>query len=82
VAKSKLPIELRELGDNIRRMRTSLKLSQERLAELAEVNPRTLRRIEAGEINILVTTLARVCGALGCDWDNLVPSTWRKATKR
>jgi transcriptional regulator with XRE-family HTH domain len=81
VAKSELPTELRELGNNIRRARTSLQLSQERLAELAEINPRTIRRIEAGEMNVLITTLARICVAMGCAWDDLVPSAWRKAAK-
>ena len=64
--KIKLPAELRKLGGNIRRIRTSLEMSQERLAELADINARTLQRIEAGEINILITTVARIRSALGC----------------
>jgi transcriptional regulator with XRE-family HTH domain len=78
VPKTKLPVELRKLGDNIRRIRTSMGMSQERLAELADINARTLRRIEAGEINILITTVARIRGALGCKWDDLAPSEWKR----
>jgi transcriptional regulator with XRE-family HTH domain len=40
---------------------------------LAIVNPRTIQKIEAGGLNILVTTLARLQGALGCEWDALMP---------
>ncbi|MGB0745125.1 MAG: helix-turn-helix domain-containing protein, partial [Opitutales bacterium] len=33
---------------------------------------RTLQKIEAGEINILLTTARRLKRALGCDWDELL----------
>jgi transcriptional regulator with XRE-family HTH domain len=78
VSKTKLPPELQKLGANIRRIRTSLAMSQERLAELADINARTIRRIEAGEINILITTVARIRGALGCKWDDLAPPEWER----
>ena len=45
---------------------------QERLAELADLNPRTVQKIEAGDITILVTTLQRLRGALGCEWKRLL----------
>lgn len=47
-------------------------MTQERLAELADLNPRTVQKIEAGEIAILVTTLIRLHAALGCSWKNLL----------
>jgi transcriptional regulator with XRE-family HTH domain len=78
VAKTRLPTELKKLGDNIRRIRTSQKMTQERLAELASLNARTIRHIEAGEINILITTVARIRGALGCMWDDLMPPDWKR----
>ena len=59
-------------GANIRRERTARGLTQERLAELADINPRTVQKIEAGTITILVTTLARLREALGCDWRKLL----------
>jgi transcriptional regulator with XRE-family HTH domain len=62
----------RTLGANIRRERLARGLTQERLAELAELNPRTVQKIEAGSINILVTTLHRIRIALGCDWRRLL----------
>ena len=47
---------IRTLGANLRRERTARGLTQERLAELADLNPRTVQKIEAGDITILVTT--------------------------
>jgi transcriptional regulator with XRE-family HTH domain len=47
-------------------------MSQERLAELCELNPRTVQKIEAGDINILVTTLLRLRKALRCPWQRLL----------
>ena len=63
---------LKSFGANVRRERAARKMTQEKLAELADLNVRTLRRIEAGEINVLVTTLDRLRHALGCKWDDLL----------
>ena len=57
---------------NLRRERTARGLTQERLAELADLNPRTVQKIEAGDITILVTTLQRLRTALGCEWKRLL----------
>ena len=46
--------------------------TQEQLAELAELNPRTIQKIEAGQIIILLATLHRLRAALGCDWRKLL----------
>ena len=62
----------RALGANLRRERMARGLTQERLAELAELNPRTVQKIEAGAITILVTTLVRLREAIGCDWRRLL----------
>jgi len=64
VSKSKIAGDLQELGGNIRRIRTSLEMTQERLAELADINARSVRRIEAGEMNVRITTVARIRNAL------------------
>lgn len=64
---------LRKFGANVRRLRTERQLTQERLAELVDLNPRTLQKIEAGETNLLVTTVLRIQRALECEWDDLMP---------
>jgi transcriptional regulator with XRE-family HTH domain len=49
-------------------------MTQERLAELADLNIRTVQKIEAGDINILLTTVVRLRQALKASWDSLMPS--------
>ena len=62
---------LRRFGQNARRQRIRAGLTQERLAELVDLNIRTLQKIEAGQLNILVTTAMRLQRALKCSWDDL-----------
>jgi len=67
----KLP-ELAKFGANVRRERVSRGFTQEKLAELVDVNPRTIQKIEAGQLNILLTTILRLQAALSCSWDSLM----------
>jgi transcriptional regulator with XRE-family HTH domain len=67
----KLP-QLAAFGANVRRERVARGLTQEKLAELMEVNPRTIQKIEAGKLNILLTTIQRLQKALNCSWDALM----------
>lgn len=48
-------------------------MTQEKLAELADLNIRTVQKIEAGETNILITTAMRLKLSLDCSWDALMP---------
>jgi transcriptional regulator with XRE-family HTH domain len=59
-------IDLVEFGQRLRRLRRAQGLTQEQLAEAANLNPRTVQKIEAGQIDILLTTLMRLQSALGC----------------
>ena len=53
-------------GGNIRRERLARKITQEQLAEKVDLNVRTIQKIEAGKINILITAASRIQRALGC----------------
>jgi len=64
--------KLKAFGANLRRERTRKGLTQEKLAELADLNTRTVQKIEAGNINILLTTVLRLRKALGCRWERLM----------
>ncbi|HEV2330537.1 MAG TPA: helix-turn-helix domain-containing protein [Verrucomicrobiae bacterium] len=64
---------LKQLGDNIRRERLAQGISQQRLAEIADLNLRNVQRIEAGELNVLLTTVIRIRMALGCPLERLLP---------
>jgi len=63
---------LKRLGANLRRERSVRRITQERLAELTDLNTRTIQKIEAGQINILVTTLQRLKHAVRCPWTRLL----------
>lgn len=72
-AKDPITAELARFGANLRRERSIKKMTQERLAELTDLNIRTVQRIEAGEVNILITTVIRLQRALECEWERLLP---------
>ena len=69
---SKQTSQLRVFGSNVRRERMNRKFTQEKLAELVDLNIRTVQKIEAGEVNILLTTVLRLQKALGCGWSDLL----------
>ena len=50
-------------------------MSQEKLALLADLNVRTICKIEAGELNIHRTTIERIQQALGCPMITLLESS-------
>jgi transcriptional regulator with XRE-family HTH domain len=60
------------VGDNLRQERIRAGLTQERLAELADLAPRTVQKIEAGDIAIVITTLRRLESAIGCGFGALL----------
>jgi len=73
VEKEKRQRLLDDFGANVRRERVRKGLTQERLAELVDLNIRSVQKIEAGTINALVTTVIRIQRALGCSWNKLLP---------
>jgi transcriptional regulator with XRE-family HTH domain len=64
---------LKVFGDNVRRERCAQGLTQDQLAERAEISTRNLQKVEAGELNILFTTIVRIQLALKCAWKKLMP---------
>ena len=69
---SKQAAQIKAFGVNLRRERMRRKITQEKLAELVELNIRTIQKIEAGSVNILLTTVQRLRKALGCSWNELM----------
>jgi len=65
---------IKVFGANVRRERVRKGLTQDELAERAEIATRNLQKIEAGEINILATTAFRIQLALHCPWKRLAPA--------
>lgn len=60
-------------GRNLQRMRREAGLTQEQLAEMADLHPRMIQKLEGGETNLRLTTAARLLSALRCAWYDLVP---------
>ena len=54
-----------EIGAAIVERRKTLKVSQERLAELSGISVHTLSNLETGRGNITLDTLLKVAGTLG-----------------
>lgn len=65
---------IKAFGANVRRERVRRALTQEELAERAEIATRNLQKIEAGEINLRFTTAFRIQLGLRCSWKRLMPS--------
>lgn len=64
--------DIKKLGANVRRERMARELTQEKFAELADLHLRTVQKIEAGEINLLFTTVLRIQRGLKCSWEKLI----------
>jgi transcriptional regulator with XRE-family HTH domain len=60
------------LRRNLRRLRTVAGLSQEALAEKANIAPRYLQMIEAGDFGCSLAVLIRLRRALNVSWDTLL----------
>ena len=69
---------LRQLGKNIHHERKRRGLTQEELAELADLHPRALQKVELAKNNVLATTLMRIQAALECPWDLLMPNLGKR----
>lgn len=64
---------LTRFGANLERARKAQGLTQEKLAEIVDLHPRVVQKIEAGETNLKATTLFRIQHALGSPWEQLAP---------
>ncbi len=54
------------------RLRYERSLTQEKLAELAEIHERHYQKIEAGDVSPSLPVVVRIRRALNCPWDRLL----------
>lgn len=69
---ARIQAQLKKFGASVRRERITKGITQEKLAELVDLNIRSVQKIEAGQINVLVTTAMRIQKALDCAWGKLM----------
>ena len=60
------------LSRNLRRLRAGAGLTQEQLAEKADITTRYLQQLEAAEFGASLAVLIRLRRALDCRWDTLL----------
>ena len=60
------------LGKNVNRLRMERGLTQDELAELAEIDRRYVERIEAGTANPGIDVICRLRQALQVSWDEML----------
>ena len=63
---------LMEIGERIRERRQTLRWSQEKLAEMADVSLNTVSRIEGGQSDMSIEVFRRLAQALGTSASELV----------
>jgi transcriptional regulator with XRE-family HTH domain len=63
---------LPKFGRNLARLRSERRLTQEQLAERADVHTRYLQKLEAGVGHPSLIVLCRLKKALGCEWNDLL----------
>jgi DNA-binding XRE family transcriptional regulator len=73
---------LRVIGENIRNARTAAHLTQEGLAEMADIHWKTLGYIESGKRDFGVTILTRLALCLGLSGHQVWKGIESKATER
>ncbi|MFH0775401.1 MAG: helix-turn-helix transcriptional regulator [bacterium] len=60
-----LKLFLKRVGENIRSLRKTSGLNQERLAEIADISPTYLGEIERGKRNCSIDGIRKICKGLG-----------------
>ena len=70
-----LVTDLKSVGNKLFEYRKGHGLTQEQAAEKASVSARTDANIERGNVNMRVSTLLRICKALGITPDDLFTET-------
>ncbi|MFC0499386.1 helix-turn-helix transcriptional regulator [Streptomyces mutabilis] len=67
-----VPARRRQIGDRIRAVRTERTLSQEKLAELVDLDRKTINRIEQGAYSTLLDHLLLIADVLDVPLADLV----------
>jgi len=69
-----IKVQLQFFGQCLKRARVARNITLAALSEKSDLNIRTLQKIEAGQTNVLITTVLRLQKGLGCPWNELLPT--------
>lgn len=58
---------VKEIGDAIKKRRKQLRITQPNLAELAEVSPNTIYKLERGQANPTIEIIGKIADVLGME---------------
>lgn len=72
----------RTLAGNLRRLRAAKGWTQEQAAEEAGINWRHWQKLEAGEVNVTLNTLGKICDGMGVEIRDLFSSSVRRCAAR
>ena len=64
-----------KIGDNLRKIRERKKLTQEKLAQIMDVDPQTVYRMESGKYS--AETFLTAIYALKVDFEEVLPSRYK-----
>lgn len=68
----------RRLATNVRRLRLAADMTQEALAEAADLDRRHIAKIEAAQANATISTLCKLANAFGVDVPALLKTPPRR----
>ena len=74
-------VDYKRLGERIAQTRKSQKLSQEKLAELADITATNLSHIERGKIKTSIETLVAIANALNVTSNDLLCDSLNHSTQ-
>lgn len=77
----KTELNYRLVGQRIRAIRKKRGMTQERLAELAEISPQHCSGIETGAAKVSLPALVKISNALDASVDEMLPDSIPAATK-
>ena len=63
---------LSTFGRNLARLRCAKALTQEQLAEKADLHPRYVQKLEGGTAHPSLMVLRKLRRSLGCEWNELL----------
>lgn len=69
-----------KIGDNLRKIRERKKLTQEKLAQIMDVDPQTVYRIESGKYS--AETFLAAIYALKVDFEEVLPSRYKHLNEK